>query len=114
MSGLSSDDAIDVTSRRILLMIIKWTRHLPTFASLPMHDQVFVPFVTRDEHLCTQIRVQRRDQRKVHRAVGDGQRRRSSTILHRDCLDLCLAHSLGSILVGPVRSVDHSVFQCIG
>lgn len=32
----------DATSRRILLMVIKWIRHLPTFASLSMHDQVFV------------------------------------------------------------------------
>jgi nuclear receptor subfamily 2 group E protein 3 len=37
-----TDDQISATSAQILLMIVKWIRNLPTFASLPFRDQVYI------------------------------------------------------------------------
>ena len=87
-----SDDAMFTVPAHLLLMMIQWTRHLPTFVDLSIPDQVRV---------CS-LPPSKQDQTLSNREIICSQR----III---IIDSCLVDSAGRIVVGIISSLGNAI-----
>ena len=87
-----SDDAMSTVPAHLLLMMIQWTRHLPTFVDLSIPDQVRV---------CS-LPPSKQDHTLSNREIICSQR----III---IIDSCLVDSVGRIVVGIISSLGNAI-----